>query len=279
MGHDAEKDTFGNHLKELEELSRKISRGLENPSIDGKLKDHSRRLNRIIQSLNESEEKRSQAQRESGKRFEETRQELRTVQRLFQQSEEKFSKAFNLGPVIITLSTVDEGRYVEVSDYFLRTTEYTKGEVIGHTSLDLGIWANLEDRERVIRTLKETGRVVDEEILFRSKSGRIYNMLYFAEVVSMGNVAYLVSVAIDITMRKQAEDALKQSDAPAWAAAEWLYQGPGETGPWRRAIGNTLADPRCRFLSIFNWEGIRTNERILNAIRQALAGGTSDEQE
>ena len=65
--------------------------------------------------------------------------------------------------------------------------------------------------------------------------------------------------------------ALRQSDAPAWAASEWLYQGPREVGPWRQALENTLADRRCRFLCIFNWEGIRDSDAVLEAIRQVIA--------
>jgi hypothetical protein len=64
--------------------------------------------------------------------------------------------------------------------------------------------------------------------------------------------------------------ALKHSDAPVWAAVEWLYQGPGEVASWRSALERTLADPRCRFLCIFNWEGIRNNEAALEAIRQTI---------
>lgn len=61
--------------------------------------------------------------------------------------------------------------------------------------------------------------------------------------------------------------ALKTSKAPYWAAVEWLYQGPAQEEPWRRALEATLAQPRCRFLCIYNWEGIRDSPGILQAIR------------
>lgn len=67
------------------------------------------------------------------------------------------------------------------------------------------------------------------------------------------------------------QESLKQSDAPFWGASEWLYQGPREVEPWRRALENTLSDPRCRFLCIYNWEGIRKSEAILEAVRQVIA--------
>jgi len=67
------------------------------------------------------------------------------------------------------------------------------------------------------------------------------------------------------------QNALRETNAPAWAAVEWLYQGPREIEAWRRALENTLIDPRCRFICIYNWEGIRESEPILEAIKQVVS--------
>ena len=74
------------------------------------------------------------------------------------------------------------------------------------------------------------------------------------------------------------QEALKGSDAPWWAATEWLYPGPREVGPWRQALENTLADRRCRYLCIYNWEGIRDSEPVLEAIRQTVAASANRQQ-
>lgn len=66
------------------------------------------------------------------------------------------------------------------------------------------------------------------------------------------------------------QSALQRTNAPSWAAVEWLYVGPREVEPWRRALESTLADRRCRFLCIYNWEGIRESKPILEAIRQTV---------
>jgi hypothetical protein len=66
------------------------------------------------------------------------------------------------------------------------------------------------------------------------------------------------------------QEALKISDAPYWAAVEWLYQGPGERTAWQRALTATLADAHCRYLCIYNWSGIRDNRAALEAIRQLI---------
>lgn len=65
--------------------------------------------------------------------------------------------------------------------------------------------------------------------------------------------------------------ALSRSDAPYWAAVEWLYQGPRKADPWRRAMEATLQDPRCRYLNIYNWGSIRDSQPVLEAIHQLRA--------
>jgi hypothetical protein len=70
---------------------------------------------------------------------------------------------------------------------------------------------------------------------------------------------------------------LAKSDAPYWAATEWLFQGKRETAAWRNALANTLSDPRCRYVCIFNWESIRSSEAVLQSITELVeTSGRSD---
>ncbi len=61
--------------------------------------------------------------------------------------------------------------------------------------------------------------------------------------------------------------ALKNNTGPYWAATEWLLMKPAKTELWREALERTLADRRCRFVCIYNWEGIRDKAPVLQAIR------------
>lgn len=67
-----------------------------------------------------------------------------------------------------------------------------------------------------------------------------------------------------------AQKGIKNSDAPYWAAVEWLFLGPRQTEPWRLALQTTLSDHRCRVLCIYNWESIRDSPPILEAIRACV---------
>jgi arylsulfatase A-like enzyme len=64
--------------------------------------------------------------------------------------------------------------------------------------------------------------------------------------------------------------ALRRTEAPWWAAVEWLFQGPQQTEPWRDALTATLRQPRCRYLCIYNWHGVRHSEEILKAVSLTL---------
>ena len=77
---------------------------------------------------------------------------------------------------------------------------------------------------------------------------------------------------------KGVQRALAMSDAPYWAAVEWLLGGK-DTQAWQDAIERTLADPRCRYLCIYNWHGIKDNRAAIDAIRKTLGVRMSKTEE
>ncbi|MCF8082293.1 MAG: PAS domain S-box protein [Deltaproteobacteria bacterium] len=120
-------------------------------------------------------------------------------------SEDKFRKAFRSSPDWFVISTLEDGFYIDVNEAFLHTTGYSREEVIGHTSTELGIWAQPEDRIEMTRVLKEQGAVRNLEARFRTKSGEIRHVLWSAEVIDYGEEKCLIAVTRDITDRKRAE--------------------------------------------------------------------------
>ena len=60
---------------------------------------------------------------------------------------------------------------------------------------------------------------------------------------------------------------------------KWLFQGAWDTAAWRKALANTLSDPRCRYACIFNWESIRSSEAVLTSITQLVEPGKRHDAE
>lgn len=125
-------------------------------------------------------------------------------------SQEKFSTAFRSSPNAITISTLNEGRYIEVNDSCLQMFGYSRKEMIDQSSLDLGIWVNPEERKALKQQIQVQGKVANLEIEFRKKSGEVFLGLFSAEVIYLENAACLLAVVADITLIKQASKALER---------------------------------------------------------------------
>lgn len=125
-----------------------------------------------------------------------------------QTSEKKFALAFGASPNWIAIARLSDGRYIEVNDAFLRTTGYTRGEVIGYTSTDLGIWEDPEQRELLVQRLREEGQVRNQEVNFRTKAGEPLVVLWSAERIELDGEECIIAINQDITERKQWEESL-----------------------------------------------------------------------
>lgn len=127
-------------------------------------------------------------------------------------SEEKFSKAFRESPATMSLTTIRDNRYVDVNETFERVTGYTREEVIGRTTFELGIWEDPSQRAELIRRLLVEGSLRDIEARFRSRSGRIWTGLSSVELIEIDDEPCSLFITSDITERKNTEQALKESE-------------------------------------------------------------------
>ena len=128
------------------------------------------------------------------------------------ESERTFHEMFYRSPVTIIITTPFEGKFIDVNDTFLRDMEFTRDEVIGRTTVELGIFDNPEDRKNVLLKLEEKGSVFAQECRFRSKYGKIMYGLVSIVFIQLNGETCQLSTVIDITDRKQAEDKLLISE-------------------------------------------------------------------
>ncbi|MCK5097273.1 MAG: PAS domain S-box protein, partial [Desulfobacteraceae bacterium] len=132
--------------------------------------------------------------------------------RNLKQSEEKFKTIFLTSPNAITLTSVKDGIYTDISDGFTKMLGYTREEAVGKSSVELNIWNNIKDREHLLSGLKKYGFVEDMEAEFRKKDGQIRTGLMYAHLLDIDNKKTILAVTQDITGKKQAQDALETSE-------------------------------------------------------------------
>lgn len=126
-------------------------------------------------------------------------------------SEEKFSKAFRSSPTFLMISTLNEWMFLDVNDAFLEASGYSKNEIIGNTSNNIGLWVNPVDRSGIVLQLGEHGLVKSREVKLRVKSGDILTVLFSAEIIDIEDEPCILGVALDITERKKLENQLLHS--------------------------------------------------------------------
>jgi len=128
------------------------------------------------------------------------------------ESEEKFSAAFHSSPDMIAMVNLKDNKYIEVNDSFLHFTGYTREEVLGHKNEDLNMWVSPEEEARMSQLLEEQGKMRHEEYHFRTKSGEVRTWLCSADIINIGGEPCMLAVATDITERKKAQEALRESE-------------------------------------------------------------------
>ncbi|MFX1256916.1 MAG: PAS domain S-box protein [Promethearchaeota archaeon] len=128
------------------------------------------------------------------------------------ESEKKFSKAFNSNSVAMAISTFEEGRFIEVNDYFLRELGYKREEIIGKTAFDINLWFDKRERKEIKCIIKENGRVSNLDVKFNTKNGQIRHGLFSSTKIEINNMPYLLTLVNDITDRIKIEQELKKSE-------------------------------------------------------------------
>jgi PAS domain S-box-containing protein len=165
--------------------------------------------------------------------------ESKRAEDALRQSEEKFRLAFHTSPDSINFNRLSDGMYIDINESFTKLTGYTREEAIGKTSIDLNIWADPKDRGTLVKALKSEGHVENLEARFWRKNGQVSLGLMSARVLRLNEEEVILSITRDITLRKRAEDALRESEDKyiqlvesltdailVWSSEDIIYANP-----------------------------------------------------
>ena len=127
------------------------------------------------------------------------------VEDALRQTEERFSKAFRLAPVPMTVSSLEHLKLLEVNEAFVETTGYKAEEVIAREAAELELWADPQQYRKLEAILEQTGSIHNYEVQLRTKDGTLIDCLMSADTVSIHGQRCVLGVIQDITERKRSE--------------------------------------------------------------------------
>jgi PAS domain S-box-containing protein len=107
--------------------------------------------------------------------------------------------------IAIVVSTLADGRILEVNDSFVNLLGYARDEMIGQTSAALGLWVDPEQRAQLTAALAAGQPLRDFEATVRTKSGAERQVLAAVTVIEIDRHACLLTQAYDVTAYRQVE--------------------------------------------------------------------------
>jgi DNA repair protein RadC len=131
---------------------------------------------------------------------------IQNLKEELQESEDKFLKVIRNSPNIIVITTLKNGKYIEVNESFTRALGYTRDEIIGRTTSELNIWPDTKQREDMVKQLEAHGRIQDGVGNLRTKSGEILTIKYSNELHTINGQQCIINVLRDTEIKKKEEE-------------------------------------------------------------------------
>ncbi|HNB50345.1 MAG TPA: PAS domain S-box protein, partial [Anaerolineales bacterium] len=152
--------------------------------------------------------------------------ERHKLQKSLQESEARFATIFEYSPVAIGISRIRDQKLIHVNTAFMALYGLSRAEALGHTTEELNIWVNLDDRRRFIEQLQTHKKVIGFETLtYNSKIGVRRNVLVSGEIMEIDGELCRVVQIIDITERKQNEQIIQETNAKLAHAQSLAHLG------------------------------------------------------
>jgi PAS domain S-box-containing protein len=146
--------------------------------------------------------------------------ERKLAEKALRASEERFFKVFQSNPTPMTIATIDDGRLIYVNERAIELSGYSREEMIGRSSIDIGLWAYPHERDQLIARLREMGSLRDGPAHFKTRTGDVKAALWSADVIRLDGKEVILTTIHDITEQVEAQEKMKQSEGKYRLLAE-----------------------------------------------------------
>lgn len=205
--------------------------------------------------------------------------ERKKAEDILKESEETFSKIFYLNPSVCAINDLQNDTFADVNEAFVKYFGFSKEEVIGKTSVELGIMSPVI-REEILTKMDDHGIVHNIETAVKTRGGEEKNVLLSTSNIYLHKKEYAYTVSNDITERKQAEAAIKNANERfellARATNDVIWDWNLQTGEiwWNNNYYSFFGFDQHSIADIDSWRSVihpDDRERVWDKLKNALA--------
>lgn len=179
------------------------------------------------------------------------------------ESEERFSKAFHANPAPLSITRLEDGRFLDVNEAFLALTGYAREDVIGRTSLELRLIGSVE-RDALVERLRRSGAIPDLGFSIRHRNGAQRDVVVSLVLCDLGGEACTLGIFQDVTDRKRSEEALRTRERQLLLAQQIAHMGSWEWDIRSGAV--TWSDEMWRIFGLQPGSGRASYETFLDLV-------------
>lgn len=161
-----------------------------------------------ITELKKIQEKLQKFNAELERMIKERTEELERANKKLKEERKKISKIFHLNPLPMGITSLEDGKFIEVNEVFTKQTGFSREETIGFTTVDVKLFSD-EFRKNLVKEIIEKGSLQNREITFFTRSGLPVTGLFSIEIIEIEGKKHLLTAMIDISKRKKLEESLK----------------------------------------------------------------------
>ena len=137
--------------------------------------------------------------------------EQKIAEQTIRASEERFSKAFHASPIPTCITTMEDGRFIDVNDAYLNLSKWRREDIIGRTAQELNIY-KFNKREKFLERLLKRQITQGEEDKFINSLGEELDVAAFYEMIDIGGQPCILSMFHDRTEQKHAQEAIRSNE-------------------------------------------------------------------
>ena len=142
------------------------------------------------------------------------------TERAFRLSDQRLAAVFRSNPCAMAIMSLTDDRFMDVNATFERVSGFNREELLGRTSIEIGMWIDETERTALVAQLATQGHLQACEVRFRRKTGETAVIVFSAEVIELGGDRCVVFAGLDVTAIQAVE---ARHRAILQALPDWVF--------------------------------------------------------